>query len=113
VELISDYRIKEDIRTLDNSFKVDYLNPVTYKNKQTQKQDIGLIAHELQEYYPELVTGVKDGPETQSVNYIGLIPILINEIKNMKNKIINLETNEIKNLKNRISDLEEIIKHST
>ncbi len=56
---------------------------------------------------------MKDGPETQSVNYIGLIPILINEIKNMKNKIINLETNEIKNLKNRISDLEEIIKHST
>jgi len=51
-----------------------------------------LIAHELQEYYPELVTGVKDGPETQSINYIGLIPVLINEMKNMKNEIRELKS---------------------
>jgi len=50
-----------------------------------------LIAHELQEYYPELVTGVKDGPETQSINYIGLIPVLINEMKNLKFKNNELE----------------------
>jgi hypothetical protein len=75
------------------------LRPVTYINKQTNTQDFGLIAHELQEYYPELVTGVKDGPELQGVDYIGLIPILINEIKNLKNKNIILE-NEILNIKN-------------
>jgi hypothetical protein len=91
VALTSDYRIKENVRALDNNFKVDYLNPVTYTNKQTNKQDIGLIAHELQEHYPELVTGVKDGPEIQSVNYIGLIPILINEIKIFKNYLKNLK----------------------
>jgi hypothetical protein len=91
VALTSDYRIKENVRALDNNFKVDYLNPVTYTNKQTNKQDIGLIAHELQEHYPELVTGVKDGPETQSVNYIGLIPVLINEIKVFKNYLKNLK----------------------
>ena len=80
----SDYRIKENVKILDNQFKVDYLKPVTYMNNQTQKQDIGLIAHELQEIYPELVNGVKDGPFLQSINYIGLIPVLINEIKNIK-----------------------------
>jgi hypothetical protein len=87
----SDYRIKENIIPLDNYFKVDYLNPVTYVNKQTNKQDIGLIAHELQEHFPELVNGVKDGPDTQSVNYNGLIPILIHEIKILKTKMNNLE----------------------
>jgi hypothetical protein len=84
------------------------LNPVTYRNKQTNKQDIGLIAHELQEYYPELVTGEKDGRDIQSVNYIGLIPVLINEIKNLKknNKKNLLLENEVKILKNHIEDLE-------
>jgi len=76
---------------LDNKFHVEYLNPITYINKITNKEDIGLIAHELQEYYPELVSGVKDGPEIQSINYIGLIPILINEIKDLKNKFLILE----------------------
>jgi hypothetical protein len=87
----SDYRIKENIKSLDNKFQVDYLNPVTYINKQTQKQDIGLIAHELQEHYPELVSGVKDGPEMQSVNYTGLIPVLINEIKRLKDEMKDLK----------------------
>ena len=91
IQLTSDYRIKENIKVLDNNFHVDYLNPITYINKTTNKQDVGLIAHELQEYYPELVSGVKDGPEIQTINYIGLIPILIKEIKDLKNKFLNLE----------------------
>ena len=45
---------------------------------------MGFIAHELQEHYPFLVTGVKDGPETQSVNYIGLIGLLTKEIQQLK-----------------------------
>ena len=89
--MTSDYRIKENIKPLDNTFRVDYLNPVTYTNKRTHKQNIGIIADELQEYYPELVTGEKDGPEIQTVNYIGLIPILINEIKTLKNTVQKLE----------------------
>ena len=88
---LSDHRIKEHVTTLDETFKVDYLNPVTYHNIKTNKQDIGLIAHELQEHYPELVNGEKDGENFQTVNYIGLVPILINEIKNIKNNIMKLE----------------------
>ena len=94
----SDYRIKENIIQLDNTFQVDKLKPVTYFNKISQKQDIGLIAHELQEVFPELVNGVKDGEIRQSVNYIGLIPILIKEIKFLKQEMNSLknELNEIK-----------------
>ena len=98
VALTSDYRIKENVKPLDNKFHVDYLKPVSYTNKQTNEEDIGFIAHELQEHYPELVSGVKDGSELQRVNYIGLIPILVNEIKALKNNNIMLE-NEINNIK--------------
>jgi hypothetical protein len=91
---LSDYRIKEDIQPLNETYTIDNLRPVTYKNKITQKQDIGIIAHELQEHYPILVNGEKDATELQSVNYIGLIGILIQEIKELKKEI-----QEIKELK--------------
>jgi hypothetical protein len=87
----SDYRIKENVTQLDDTFVVDKLNPVTYLNKKSGKQDIGLIAHELQEIYPELVNGEKDGEQFQSVNYTGLIPILIKEIKELKERVKILE----------------------
>ena len=85
----SDYRIKENVASIDflPVFTVDNLRPVIYTNKLSGKQDIGLIAHELQEYYPFLVKGEKDGEENQSINYIGLIGILIKEIKELKESI--------------------------
>jgi len=87
VVLTSDYRIKENVKNLDTSYVVDNLRPVSYKNTKTNELDIGLIAHELQEHYPFLVHGEKDGEKMQSVNYIGLIGVLINEIKGLKNEI--------------------------
>ena len=88
----SDYRIKENAVTLDETFSLDKLRPVTYKNLNSGKQDIGLIAHELQEVYPFLVTGEKDGQEMQTVNYTGLIGVLVKEIHVLSSKVSNLET---------------------
>jgi cytoskeletal protein CcmA (bactofilin family) len=87
----SDYRIKTDVTPLDDKFTVDKLRPVTYNNTKLDKQDIGLIAHELQEVYPFLVTGEKDGENLQSVNYTGLIAILIKEIQELKERVKKLE----------------------
>ena len=87
----SDYRIKKDVVTLDETFTVDKLRPVTYNNTKLDKQDIGLIAHELQEIYPFLVNGEKDGEHFQSVNYTGLIGILIKEIQDLKERVKKLE----------------------
>jgi hypothetical protein len=89
----SDYRIKEVLKELDDDFVVDDLVPIFYTNKKTNKQDIGFIAHELQEVYPFLVEGEKDGEKLQSVNYIGLIGILIKEVKELKEKVRHLEKN--------------------
>jgi hypothetical protein len=61
-------------------------------NKKSEKEDIGLIAHELQEEFPFLVTGKKDGKDMQSVNYTGLIGILIKEIQDLKKRVAQLES---------------------
>ena len=63
---------------------IDLLRPVIYVHKDSQKTNMGFIAHELQEHYPFLVSGIKDGLETQSVNYIGLIGLLTKEIQQLK-----------------------------
>ena len=88
----SDYRIKEDIKPLKlEEYSVDNLNPVTFKFKKDGKESIGLIAHELQEHYPYLVEGGKDGEQTQTVNYNGLIGVLIKEIQELKKRVKELE----------------------
>ena len=87
----SDYRIKSDISQLDEKVTLDNLRPVKYLQTLINKPQYGLIAHELQEYYPELVVGEKDGNEWQKVNYTGLIALLINEIKQLKHELTELE----------------------
>lgn len=84
----SDHRMKENIQTISGSFySVDNLRPVSYTLKTTNSPHIGFIAHELQEYFPTAVHGIKDGPEMQSVNYIELIPVLVKEIQELKKEI--------------------------
>jgi predicted acyltransferase (DUF342 family) len=101
----SDYRIKENIIPLNGNFKVDNLNPVHYYNRLTDSSDIGFIAHEVQDEYPYLVKGEKDGNEYQSLNYNGIIGILVNEIKELKkeNHTMKDELQKIKNILCNIS----------
>jgi hypothetical protein len=93
----SDYRTKTNIEELDENITVSNLRPLVYlKNGQ---KEIGLLAHELQEVYPFMVCGEKDGKEMQSVNYNCLIGVLINDVKRL--------TNENQILKFRLDSLEE------
>ena len=89
----SDYRIKENVMPIDLTFNVDVLKPVSYvlKDDTDAKLQIGFIAHEVQEVYPFLVNGVKDGPNTQSINYNGFIGILTKEIQVLKKKVSDQE----------------------
>ena len=87
----SDYRIKENVNELNETYSVDNLRPVEYENKITNKQSLGFIAHEVQEQYPFLVTGEKDGKENQSINYQEIIPILVKEIQDLKKRVTLLE----------------------
>jgi hypothetical protein len=88
----SDYRIKEQVVPLGASENVDQLRPVSYYNKLTHQQEYGLIAHELQEVFPCLVHGEKDDSDIyQSVNYNGIISVLIHEIQQLKRRVTQLE----------------------
>jgi len=88
---VSDYRIKRDVKPLNSSYNIDLLNPIHYVNTISNKEDMGFFAHELQEIYPYLVDGEKDGSRTQSINYTGLIAVLVKEIQTLKKRVSDLE----------------------
>ena len=96
----SDYRIKENPQLLDSSFVVDELKPVQYTNRLSNKTDIGFLAHEVQQIYPCLVEGDKDGSLHQSINYNGFIGILVKEIQDLKKTVEEMK-NEMEILKNK------------
>ena len=81
----SDYRIK-NIKTLDETYTIDNIRPISYANISTNAESNGVVAHELQDYFPFLVNGEKDGEKMQSVDYRGLIGILIHEIQQLKKR---------------------------
>jgi hypothetical protein len=87
VKAASDYRIKTNVQTLDETHILDNLRPVRYYQTQLARNDIGFIAHELQEHYPDLVDGEKDGDNMQSVDYNGILALLINEVQRLKEDI--------------------------
>ena len=92
----SDYRIKNNVHPVDlTTMNINNLNPVYYYNTLSNHQDIGLIAHEVQEYFPYLVNGDKDGQQYQSINYNAIIPILVKEIQDLKQRVHQLENPEI------------------
>jgi hypothetical protein len=84
---LSDYRIKDTVVELDDSYSVDKLRPVSYYNKLTNDVEMGFIAHEVQEVYPHLVHGEKDGDGYQSVNYPGIISLLVNDIQWLRKEL--------------------------
>ena len=92
---VSDYRIKDIIEPLNSDlYSVDNLKPIKYFNKKSKKEEIGFLAHEVQESFPCLVTGKKDGEGLQTLNYIGLIGILTKEIQCLKADVAELKRNQ-------------------
>ena len=103
-EYTSDYRIKTNIEELDENITVINLRPLMYLKE--GKKEIGLIAHEIQEVFPFMVSGEKDGEKIQSVNYNNLIGVLINDVKRLTNENKNIKNENI-NIKSRLELLED------
>jgi len=84
----SDINLKENIKTVENALEtVNSLRGVSFDWKENGKSSYGVIAQELEEVLPELV---KNG-DVKSVNYNGLIGILIEAIKELKAEIEKLK----------------------
>lgn len=81
---LSDESLKDDMRVVNNA--LDILNNIEglrFEWKDTKKTSLGVSAQRLQTYIPELVT---EG-EYKTVNYNGLIAVLIEAIKELDRKI--------------------------
>ena len=86
----SDARLKKNIVPLSNTLKaVQQLNGYTYNWKDASNPDeqIGLLAQELQKVYPQLVKENDKG--ILSVNYSGMVPVLLEAIKEQQQQISN------------------------
>ncbi|WP_298761180.1 tail fiber domain-containing protein [uncultured Psychroserpens sp.] len=89
----SDKRLKEDIEELVYGLnEVLQLNPKQYfwKGKDHKRKSLGLIAQDIQTIISEIVVEGNDEQKMLSVNYIELIPVLINAIKEQQGTIDNL-----------------------
>ena len=92
-EVTSSAKYKKDIvdLTIDTN-KIYNLQPRNFAWKNTNDEDFGLIAEEVQEILPELVT-YKDG-EPNGVNYSGISVLLLKELKKLKQEIQELKENK-------------------
>jgi hypothetical protein len=87
----SDINLKENIKIIEDPLdKITKLNGVTFNWKENQKPSIGVIAQELEKVLPELVTQ----GDIKSVNYNGLIGLLIEAIKEQQKQIDELKANQ-------------------
>jgi hypothetical protein len=87
----SSLRYKENIVDLEPvSDKVNQLRPVRYNKVGSDQQEIGLIAEEVAELFPEVVHYNEDG-EPDSLNYTRLSVLLLQTVKELSDRIQKLE----------------------
>ena len=99
----SDYRLKENVQPLQGAITtVSQLRPVTFTWKEgyggTSAGAKSFLAHELQEVFPDAVTGEKDAvdedgnPVYQSVDQSKLVPLLTAALQEALKEISDLKT---------------------
>lgn len=97
----SDYRLKENIRTADDDFinKISSLRLVRFDEIAVSENtnQLGFIAHEVQEIIPEAIEGEKDAvdengdPDYQHIMQIKILPYLVGALQESIKKIEDLE----------------------
>ena len=84
----SDVTLKQDVSVIDNALEmISQLEGVSWKWKETLKPSLGVTAQNVEEVAPELVSN----GDHKSVNYNGLIGILIEAVKELKSEVDELK----------------------
>ncbi|WP_151998402.1 MULTISPECIES: tail fiber domain-containing protein [unclassified Imperialibacter] len=117
----SDGRLKENITPIEHSLANTLkLRGVSYNwldKSKSQSRQIGVIAQEVEEVYPEFVHTNEEG--MKSVNYSQMVAVLIEAIKELNTQIETLKTENAslktelataKNNEKRITELEASVK---
>ena len=106
----SDARLKDNIQPLGSTLnKLHQIEGKTYSFKKDEEHTpkIGVLAQEVQAVFPELVTEGGDG--ILSVNYQGLVPVLINAINEQDAKMSEQEV-KMSEQDAKIAALEEMVR---
>ncbi|RMB56216.1 tail fiber domain-containing protein [Dokdonia sinensis] len=104
ISMASDQRLKENFKLLN--YGIDELLKIptyryNYKNSPDGTEHLGVIAQEMKEIIPEVVTTIPD-TEFYAVDYTALIPVLINAMKEQNEKIKELQK-EVNSLKAKMN----------
>lgn len=95
----SDERLKTNITDLASSTLDTLMNirTVTYNwnSGVNDKTQIGFIAQNINDYFPELVTQNRDG--MLAVNYAGMTPVLVKAIQEMQFQLVTIDDMETSN----------------
>ena len=99
----SDQNLKENIRTIEDPLtKVVQIRGVNFDWKVSKISSVGVVAQEVEQVFPELVQLTQQGEgglgEHKTVNYNGLIGLLIEVVKEQQE--------QINSLNDRLSQLE-------
>ena len=91
VTAFSDARLKDNIETLkDGLDKVEQLRGVTYTRD--DREEIGVIAQEVEKILPEIVLTADDEMGTKSVDYSRITAVLIEAVKDLSARVKELES---------------------
>ena len=114
VTVASDARLKTNIVSLGATLaKLLLIDGKTYTLKKNGKQKIGLLAQDIQKVFPELVH--KNDNEMLAVNYQGLVPVMINALKEQEDKMkkqegkLKEQEDKLKKQEDKISRLERLV----
>ena len=94
VTAFSDKRLKTDIKNIDDALsKVMKMQGVYYKRNDIQdaKEQVGVLAQDMEEILPQVVITADDDIKTKSVDYGKLTSVLIESIKQLKTEIDELK----------------------
>lgn len=89
VNSTSDIKLKENIHSIKDPLdKIMKINGVGFRWKENKDEAIGVIAQDIEEVIPEVV---KISGDTKTVNYNGLIGVLIEAVKEQQRQIEELK----------------------
>jgi len=86
----SDERLKENIYPIDNAIdRVNAVEGVYFNWKDKEEKRVEVLAQQVQKVLPEVVTEDKNG--YLNVDYGGIVPLLLEAIKELESRITYLE----------------------
>jgi hypothetical protein len=92
INSLSDRRVKENIETITGALdKVLAIRGVSYNKIGSERHEVGVIAQEVEQILPEVVTTAEDETGTKSVSYGNIVGVLVEAIKELKAEIEELK----------------------